>query len=131
MVAPAHYIVIQDGVMVNSAPQEVELQSGDHIDVTYPANGDTYIIQLDQVAHHPGYSMPTIAMEGCGTNPLGGFSTGFVTQFPEDDANPFISIDCQEVIGSFDPNDKYGYPCLLYTSPSPRDRQKSRMPSSA
>ena len=22
-------------------------------------------------------------------------------------------------------------PCLLYTSPSPRDRQKSRMPSSA
>ena len=27
---------------------------------------------------------------------------------------------------------KYGSkPCLLYTSPSPRDRQKSRMPSSA
>ena len=24
-----------------------------------------------------------------------------------------------------------GLPCLLYTSPSPRDRQKSRMPSSA
>ena len=26
--------------------------------------------------------------------------------------------------------DQYNY-CLLYTSPSPRDRQKSRMPSSA
>ena len=25
----------------------------------------------------------------------------------------------------------YQGPCLLYTSPSPRDRQKSRMPSSA
>ena len=25
----------------------------------------------------------------------------------------------------------YQYGCLLYTSPSPRDRQKSRMPSSA
>ena len=25
----------------------------------------------------------------------------------------------------------YLYTCLLYTSPSPRDRQKSRMPSSA
>ena len=25
----------------------------------------------------------------------------------------------------------WGGPCLLYTSPSPRDRQKSRMPSSA
>ena len=28
-------------------------------------------------------------------------------------------------------NKKSGYSCLLYTSPSPRDRQKSRMPSSA
>ena len=30
-------------------------------------------------------------------------------------------------------NSHLGYPkgCLLYTSPSPRDRQKSRMPSSA
>ena len=25
----------------------------------------------------------------------------------------------------------YGYVCLLYTSPSPRDRTRSRMPSSA
>ena len=28
-------------------------------------------------------------------------------------------------------NPVYNWPCLLYTSPSPRDRQKSRMPSSA
>ena len=27
--------------------------------------------------------------------------------------------------------DEWGIFCLLYTSPSPRDRQKSRMPSSA
>ena len=33
-----------------------------------------------------------------------------------------ISLSVQE--GDF-------YACLLYTSPSPRDRQKSRMPSSA
>ena len=26
---------------------------------------------------------------------------------------------------------QWAYDCLLYTSPSPRDRQKSRMPSSA
>ena len=29
------------------------------------------------------------------------------------------------------PSDKTWKTCLLYTSPSPRDRQKSRMPSSA
>ena len=34
--------------------------------------------------------------------------------------------DNMEIKGIDDPNS-----CLLYTSPSPRDRQKSRMPSSA
>ena len=29
------------------------------------------------------------------------------------------------------PENVWDEPCLLYTSPSPRDRQKSRMPSSA
>ena len=29
------------------------------------------------------------------------------------------------------PGDFYTYTCLLYTSPSPRDRSLSRMPSSA
>ena len=33
-------------------------------------------------------------------------------------------------INSESKNTQY-HPCLLYTSPSPRDRQKSRMPSSA
>ena len=33
-------------------------------------------------------------------------------------------VDCMNIMGILDS-------CLLYTSPSPRDRQKSRMPSSA
>ena len=32
---------------------------------------------------------------------------------------------------SYSPHKQWVYDCLLYTSPSPRDRQKSRMPSSA
>ena len=35
---------------------------------------------------------------------------------------PYVIDSIQHVVDSF---------CLLYTSPSPRDRQKSRMPSSA
>ena len=50
----------------------------------------------------------------------------------------YTSPAVMEAVGSVLTN-KYaeGYPgrryygCLLYTSPSPRDRQKSRMPSSA
>ena len=36
-------------------------------------------------------------------------------------------LDIAEVISTSD----YNYCCLLYTSPSPRDRTRSRMPSSA
>ena len=32
---------------------------------------------------------------------------------------------------NFNPPDWYQYTCLLYTSPSPRDKRQSRMPSSA
>ena len=39
--------------------------------------------------------------------------------------NSLLSYD------STKPIDALNHPCLLYTSPSPRDRQKSRMPSSA
>ena len=52
----------------------------------------------------------------------------------------FLKIMTDEgVVGYSEYNEGYGSkgltgvirPCLLYTSPSPRDRQKSRMPSSA
>src|SRR5674476_1642680 len=41
----------------------------------------------------------------------------------------FISGNTLRLHGAYDPVSGNG--CLLYTSPSPRDRQKSRMPSSA
>ena len=43
-------------------------------------------------------------------------------------ANEFISVD-PYMRGRM--NEGRSYICLLYTSPSPRDRQKARMPSSA
>ena len=39
-------------------------------------------------------------------------------------------VESKETHGTFCYRGKT-YTCLLYTSPSPRDRQKSRMPSSA
>ena len=42
-----------------------------------------------------------------------------------DDANGDANDDANDVV------DGDAGACLLYTSPSPRDRQKSRMPSSA
>ena len=42
-----------------------------------------------------------------------------------DEAYTAVGVEITDAAGA------YGTDCLLYTSPSPRDRQKSRMPSSA
>ncbi|NJK83846.1 MAG: hypothetical protein HC912_08575 [Saprospiraceae bacterium] len=60
------------------------------------AKGTTYRIIAEQSKGHPGRSFPTIAIEGCGTDRNGNASVGYVTQFPEDDADPFVAIHVQE-----------------------------------
>ena len=54
--------------------------------------------------------------------PLGGYVKFF------GDRNVFSQSDQEELIKKYNEEDRN---CLLYTSPSPRDRSLSRMPSSA
>ena len=74
--------------------------------IDFPANGSTWRLQIDQEPGHPSLSNPTVVVEGC--TQYG--SMGFVNQFSMSDADPYIAIDCQEVIGSYDPNDKQAFP---------------------
>ncbi|GJM35988.1 MAG: hypothetical protein DHS20C18_49890 [Saprospiraceae bacterium] len=110
MVDASNFIVIEDGVMLMVIPDTVQLNAGDTYEFPLPANGSTYRMEVDQVNLHPGMSHPTAIVEGCGTNEQGEFSTGFVNQFSMDDEDEFIDIDCREIIGSYDPNDKHGFP---------------------
>jgi SprB repeat len=100
------YIVIEDQVMLMMAP--VQLQSGEETFVTVPANGSTWRLEMEQEPFHPGESNPAVSVEGCtiGTT----FSTGFVMQYPTDDQDAFVDIVCIENTGSYDPNDKQGFP---------------------
>lgn len=100
------YIVIEDQVMLMSAP--VQLAAGEFVLVNVPANGSTWRLEVEQEPFHPGASAPAVSVEGCTTGPT--FSTGFVNQFPTDDADEFIDIHCLQNTGSFDPNDKQGFP---------------------
>ena len=52
----------------------------------------------------------------------------------ETEANPYAVQELKDLLGGKHPANtglRIYIGCLLYTSPSPRDRQKSRMPSSA
>ncbi len=108
MLMESQYIVIEDAVM--HAPMNFTLVEGGSMPVSFPANGSTYRLEVVQVSNHPGNSMPSLAIEGCGTNDDGEFSTGFINQFSANDVDPWVSVDCQENIGSYDPNDKASFP---------------------
>jgi uncharacterized repeat protein (TIGR01451 family) len=110
MTEASSFIVIEDGVMFMDEPTEFTLLSMEMLTMSYEAGGSTWVLDAEQVKYHPGASMPLAAIEGCGTDNMGNFSTGFLTQFPEDDGDEFISIECREVIGAWDPNDKNGFP---------------------
>ena len=110
MLVPQGYIVIEDGVMLMQVPVDFTLPAGDSLNVFYPANGSTFRLEAGQVDNHPGLSFPSFTIEGCGTNPDGTFSTGFVNMFAQDDLNQTVDIECRTVIGAYDPNDKTAFP---------------------
>ncbi len=78
--------------------------------VAFAANGSTWRIESEQEPGHPGFSMPSAALEGCGENGTGSFSMGFINMFPPDDDDFADDINCTTVVGSCDPNDKEGFP---------------------
>lgn len=106
------YYIVEDDIMYLNG--DFDLDSGDSLLVSVPANGSTYRIIAEQSAGHPGNSYPTLAIEGCDENSDLLYSVGYVTQFPEDDGNPFVSIDCQENEEFLNFNDKRGHPKGVY-----------------
>lgn len=88
------------------------LTGGDSLIFCFPANGHTWRLEVDQHPMHPGNSHPNAVVELCGNlaNIANNWIPGLVNQFPQDDANPNIDIDCIQTSASFDPNDKRGFP---------------------
>jgi hypothetical protein len=105
------YIVIQDGVMLWEVPEDIPpLGPDETTTVSFSANGSTFLLEAEQEPFHPGFSNPSVVLEGCGTNGDGAFSMGYVPQFPNDEEDIFIDEDCRTVTASYDPNDKQAEP---------------------
>jgi len=102
------YMVIEEDLIWHK--EMFQLDSGDSFKLLKPANGEYYRIEAQQSPRHPGNSMPSVFVEGCGTDDNEEFSLGFVNYYVLDEGNTFVSIDCQENVGSYDPNDKQAFP---------------------
>lgn len=103
---PLDFVVIEDAVMYMEDPPSPVLDVDDSFELAVPANGSTWRMEVQQEPFHPLAPAPVVAVEGCGEN----FSTGFINQFPLGDEPPYLDIDCTENVGSYDPNDKQGFP---------------------
>jgi uncharacterized repeat protein (TIGR01451 family) len=108
MVAPLEYVVIEDNIIFKLG--DFQLNAGGEMTVAIPANGKTYRMEAQQEPYHPGNSMPSVAIEGCGQDSLGQYLFGYISLFGEDDGDPFLSIDCQINVGSYDPNEILAMP---------------------
>jgi uncharacterized repeat protein (TIGR01451 family) len=83
-----------------------KLAQGDSLVLHVPAHGRTVRLEADQRPAHPDKRQSNITVEACGTNSGGKVSKGYVCQFPQDDEEPEVAIECLPIIDSFDPNDK-------------------------
>ena len=99
MTSPKNAIIIAEDVIFLKQP--FQLGPGEETFINLGKTGETYRVIAEQSEGHPGRSFPTLAIEGCSEGGTGSGSTGFVTQFPENDQDPYISIDAKEIF-SFD-----------------------------
>jgi hypothetical protein len=107
--APLQYVIIEDAVMfMHAPPPAIYLAPSEAHQFKVPANGATWRVEVEQEQFHPGSSSPMQTLEGCANGAP--FSIGFVNQYPQGDEDPWTDIDCTPNIGSYDPNDKQGFP---------------------
>ena len=104
MGSPEDLIVIEDNVILMHITQQ--LVSGAQFTLPVKANGSTWRATMPQTPGNPYSIFTTAAIEAAGTNALGGFSTGYITQFPYNGYTSYQYNTCAEIKSSYDPNQK-------------------------
>lgn len=89
----------------------LQLAAGACFVYSFAGDGRTWRLEADQHPLHPGNSHPNATVEACGD--LNNWTPDLVNILPQDDADPVVDIYCGVVTGSYDPNDKAGYPIGL------------------
>ncbi|MCE3296282.1 MAG: conserved repeat domain protein [Crocinitomicaceae bacterium] len=97
-----------DSVLVEK--DSVKLLQNESKFYVFAADGRTWRVEANQHPLHPGNSLPSASLEACGSQTPDNWTPGLISIFPEDDADDYKAIYCGPVTGSYDPNDKRGFP---------------------
>lgn len=105
-----NYFVTEDHVILLVRPFNLGAGAST-TEVVYTANGAVYRLEAEQDVYHPYSTYTALGVLECiNTGFSANSSLGILGQFVEDDGRPAVSIDCQENVGSWDPNDKQARP---------------------
>jgi len=107
-------VVVENEIIMSIGEYQLAAAQDTSIRISFAEGrqpGATYRVIANQAREHPFKTFATAAVEGCATDG-GAFDTGFVTQFPEDDEEPGLSKDVQEIVDSLSslPVHLLGYP---------------------
>ncbi len=82
------------------------LAAGEERAFRFEAGPEVWHAELEQENYFPRPSHPSATIDACN----GTFTNAGMLQFATDDVENTAERDCRQVIGSWDPNDKIGYP---------------------
>ena len=120
---------IVSNFFVGYSNQEGDFDNGEFL------GGDNFILGLKNTYEHKGIRASFTPMIGVNDLNVKDYDTDKVEKRTNDFLSEFAAINAKinKKIGTGDENylNISIESCLLYTSPSPRDRTRSRMPSSA
>jgi len=87
---------------------KIQLKSQERLQLNLNPNDKALRLKVEQSPHFPiTEDQPQTTVEACGES---NFSYGYINSVEQNDRYPSVDIDCQEIIGSFDPNDIQVYP---------------------
>ncbi len=101
-----NFYVYENNVLTETG--KIQLKSQERLQLQLSPNGKALRLKVEQSPHFPiTEDQPQTTVEACGE---GNFSFGYINSVEQNDRYPSVDIDCQEIIGSFDPNDIQVYP---------------------
>ncbi len=89
--------------------QFIQLTADSLITLVFAGTGVDFTLMAEQHPLHPGNLHPNVTVEGCNDDD-GDLTTDNSGDFPSDDDGQYEDTYCGEVVGSYDPNDKRGFP---------------------